>query len=186
MPVIQFRRAAPGPAGDVPATGFFRFRLNKPLTIPGDPDTVVTTAPFTAALTGGAADVTLAPTPAGYAWQVFESIDGIPDLTYWVTVPGAAGPFDDGDLPRVNPSTLAPAAAPVAAWWETANATITAAEIVGNDLILTRHDGTAVNAGQVRATPDELAAAAATAAADAVPAGAAYVFVDTDGRPYFE
>lgn len=117
MPIIRFRRSAPNQSGDAPATGYYRFALNKPLTIPGDPDETVTTAPFKVGLVAGGVDAELAPTPTGYAWQVLESIDGIPDVTYWVTVPDVPGPLDDGDLTRVNPSTLSPRATPEAAWW---------------------------------------------------------------------
>jgi hypothetical protein len=110
--------------------------------------------------------------PLGWAWRVDESVDGVRDETYYVNVPDSVEPLDDTDLVRVSPSTLTPTAEPVAAWWPVANATITAAAVVGDDLILTRHDGTTVNAGTIRTTADELAAAAATAAEAAAPAAA--------------
>lgn len=180
MPNVRFRRTAPNTTGDAPATGYFRFKLTKPVTIPGDPDDVVTTVPFKAVLIGGAADVELAPTGTGYAWQVLESIDGIRDETYFVSVPDIPGPLDDGDLTRVDPATLSPRAAPVAAWWAVADAAIIGAAVVGDDLILTRHDGGQVNAGAVRVSDAEIVAAVDAAA----PAGAITFLTDTDGRPY--
>jgi len=180
MPVIQFRRTAPGSAGTLPATGSFRFVPTADRTIPGDPDVIVKAKPFTLPLVDGAVDVELAPTGIGWAWSVFESIDGIRDELYYVVVPDVPGPLDDTDLARVNPASLSPRATPTPAWWAAVNGTIATAAIVGDDLILTRHDGATVNAGAVRATPAELE----TAAAAALPAGAAYVFFDTDGRPY--
>jgi hypothetical protein len=181
LPSVRFRRTAPHQTGDAPATGYFRFKLTRPVIIPGDPDDVVTTVPFKAVMVGGAVDVELAPTGAGYAWQVLESVDGVRDETYFVVVPNVPGPLDDADLTRVDPGTLSPRAAPVAAWWAVADATITGAEIVGDDLILTRHDGGTVNAGTVRPSADELAAAVTAAA----PPGAITLLTDTDGRPYF-
>jgi hypothetical protein len=156
----------------------------------------------------GAADVALEPTSAGWAWRVDESIDGIRDVTYFVTVPDVPGPLDDADLIRVDPGTLIPSAVPEAAWWPVANATITDAAVVGDDLVLTRHDGTQVNAGPVIGpqgiqgvqgvkgdtgatgpqgpgpTPEQLTVAAQAAAVQP-PAGAMYVYTDTDGRPFF-
>jgi hypothetical protein len=137
--------------------------------------------PFTVPLIAGAASVTLEPSPAGSAWRVDESIDGIRDVTYYVLVPDVPGPVDDADLVRVDPGTLAPTATPEASWWPVANATITSAEIVGPDLILTRHDGATVNAGPVIPSP-----AALTAAVQAtIPPNVAWLYLDTDGRPYF-
>jgi hypothetical protein len=170
--------------------------------VQGAPDNVVLPVPFTVALAAGAVSVTLEPTPAGSAWRVDESVDGIKDVTYYVLVPDVSGPVDDADLVRVDPSTLAPTAAPEASWWPVANATITAAAIVGDDLVLTRHDGTSVAAGRVTPTPAELATAAAAAVEaaakpsnlsldlDGVPfispgANDVFVYADTDGRPYF-
>lgn len=181
MPVIQFRRSAPRSTGDVPATGYFRFVPTADRAVPGTPDTVIRPVPFTAKLVGGAIDVDLAPTGPGWAWSVLESIDGIRDETYYVLVPDAPGPLDDPDLTRVNPASLGPLRAPEAAWWAVANSTITDASIVGGKLILTRHDGGTVDAGAVLASEADLAAAVQAAK----PAGAGYIFADTDGRPYF-
>jgi hypothetical protein len=166
--------------------------------VAGSPDNVVAPVPFTVTLVAGAADVTLEPTTAGWAWRVDESIDGIRDETYFVTVPDVPGPIDDADLIRVDPHTLTPAAAPEAAWWPVANATITDAQVVGDDLVLTRHDGTQVVAGRVTPTPDELTAAVEATTrpsnldldVDGVPfilpgANAVYLYTDTDGRPFF-
>ena len=182
MTVIQFFRSSPQADGSTaPATGKIRFRPSRALVVEGSPDEVITPAPFTVAFVAGLAEVTLEPTSAGWAWRVDESVDGIRDLTYFLAVPNVPGPLDDTDLVRVNPGTLSPSAAPVAAWWPVANATVTDASIVGDSLILMRHDGTTVDAGIVRPTTEELN----TAAAAAIPAGAAFLFIDTDGRPYF-
>lgn len=53
------------------------------------------------------------------------------------------------DLPDVDPATFLPTATPEAAWWAVARSTVTTGEVVGDDLILTRTDGTTVNAGHV-------------------------------------
>jgi hypothetical protein len=117
--------------------------------LPGTPDNIVAPKPFTVDLVGGALSVTLAPSLPGWAWSVLESVDGVKDERYFVTVPDVPE-IDDADLPRVDPRTLAPTAEPVAAWWAVAGATVTAGEIVGDDLLLTRTDGETVNAGSVR------------------------------------
>jgi hypothetical protein len=158
----------------------------------------VAPVPFTVGLVAGTADVTLEPTTAGWAWRIDESIDGIRDETYFVTVPDVPGPLDDADLIRVDPGTLTPTAAPEAAWWPVANATITDAQVVGDDMVLTRHDGSQVVAGRVTPTPEALTAAVEATArpsnltldVDGVPfilpgANAVYLYTDTDGRPYF-
>jgi hypothetical protein len=141
MTIVNFRRSVPQADGSTaPADGYFRFTPSKPRTIPGSPDNIVVPKPFTVDLADGLAAATLAPTAIGSAWQILESIDGVPDLRYWVVVPDSAEPLDDPDLTRVDPSTLTPQAMPEAAWW----------------------------------------------AAAAVPPGVAWVYIDTDGTPYFE
>lgn len=140
MTTIRFRRSAEQADGSTaPADGYFRFTPSRPRIAPGAPDNVIAPRPFTVDLLGGLVTATLAPNEPGTAWKVFESVDGVPDLTYWIVVPDSADPVDDPDLPRVDPATLAPTAEPVAAWW----------------------------------------------AAAAVPPGVAWVYVDTDGNPYF-
>lgn len=117
MPIVNFVRTRPAAGGDVPATGFFRFRPSRPRVLAGAPDETVLPVPFKALLVGGAVAVNLAPTDVSWAWEVLESVDGIPDVTYYVTVPDASGPLDDPDLTRVSPTTLSPRAVPEAAWW---------------------------------------------------------------------
>lgn len=181
MPEIWFTRSTPLPDGSSgPATGRFRFRPSRALVIPGTPDTVIVPEPFTLPLTAGVLTVDLAPTQAGWAWRVDESVDGVKDLTYYVTVPDVPGPLDDPDLPRVDQYSLAPQAAPVAAWWAVADQTITTAAVVGPDLVLTRFDGSTINAGAVRVTDAEIIAAVTAAA----PENAVTLLTDTDGRPY--
>ena len=199
MPVIRFVRTAPTAGGGVvPASGRVRFRPTRPRVVVGSPDVTVEPVPFDVVLLAGAADADLTPTGAGWAWRVDESVDGVKDKTYYVVVPDVPGPLDDADLIRVDPRTLTPTAAPEAAWWPVANATITAAQVVGDDLVLTRHDGATVVAGRVTPTPEILTAAVEATAKpsnlaldlDGVPfispgSSTVHVYADTDGRPYF-
>lgn len=199
MTIVNFRRTAPQADGTTaPATGFFRFTPSKPRTIAGAPDNIVAPKPFTADLADGLVTVDLAPSAPGSAWLILESVDGVRDLRYHVLVP-ALGPVDDADLVRVDPATLAPTAEPAAAWWPVANATITDAQVVDGDLIVTRHDGTQVFAGRVAPSPADLAAAVEATArpsnlaldTDGVPflspgSNTVFVYADIDGRPYFE
>ena len=199
MPAVRFFRSSPQADGStLPATGSVRFRPSRARVVAGSPDEVITPAPFTVEFVTGLAAAVLEPTTAGWAWRVDESVDGIRDLTYFVAVPNVPGPLDDTDLVRVNPGTLTPTAEPVAAWWPVADATITDAAIVGDDLTLTRHDGSTVNAGRVTPTPEQLTAAVEAAArpsnldldTDGVPfispgASTTFLYTDTDGVPYF-
>lgn len=72
-------------------------------------------APFDVALLPGATTVEVAPTVVGWCWRVTERIVGLPDRTRYLLVPDAAT-VDYRDLQEVNPRTLAPTAAPPAAW----------------------------------------------------------------------
>ena len=54
------------------------------------------------------------------------------------------------DLVDVDPATFLPTATPKAAWWAMAGSTVVGGGVVGDDLILTRYDGTIINAGDVR------------------------------------
>jgi hypothetical protein len=140
MTIVNFRRSVPLADGSTaPADGYFRFTPSRARTVPGAPDNVIAPKPFTVDLVDGLASAALAPSAPGTAWQILESVDGVPDTRYWVVVPDSADPVDDTDLPRVDPQTIAPTAEPEAAWW----------------------------------------------AAAAVPPGVAWVYVDTDGNPYF-
>ena len=67
----------------------------------------------------------------------------------YVLVPPASTAFYS-DLVPVDPSTLTPIAEPEAAWWAAADANVVDGDVVGNDLILTRYNGSTVNAGNVR------------------------------------
>ena len=199
MTVVNFRRSAPLADGtDAPAEGYFRFALSRRRIVPGAPDNVITPRPFTVDLVAGLVSVTLAPSAPGWAWHVLESVDGVKDERYWIVVPDSAEPVDDTDLPRVDPSTLAPTAEPTAAWWPVANATITDAAVIDGDLIVTRHEGTQVTAGRVAPTPEDLTAAVQAVARpsnlaldlDGVPfispgSNTVFVYADVDGRPYF-
>lgn len=150
MAVVHFVRMVPAADGVlVPAKGGFRFTPTARRVIVGAPDVVVLPASFSVQLVGGAADVTLEPTTGAWVWRVDEYCTGTPARTTHVAVPDVAE-LDDTDLVVVDPATLEPAAEPEAAWVAMAQSTITTGTVTGDDLILTRTDGTTVNAGVVR------------------------------------
>jgi hypothetical protein len=97
------------------ATGGLRFTPTARRTIAGTPDQVVLPKSFQVALVAGAADVTLAPTTAGWVWRIDEHLAGSPARTIYVTVPDVAS-IDYPDLVPVDPATLAPAAPLSPAW----------------------------------------------------------------------
>lgn len=149
MTTVRILIETPGPAGPVPATGVLRFTPTQRHTIAGNPAAVVMPASFAAALVAGAATVELEQTTALWLWMVETFVDGVSGFTRYISVP-AQGPVDYANLVDVDPATLAPAAAPDPAWLAMARSTVTTGAIQGNDLILTRTDGTTVDAGNVR------------------------------------
>ena len=68
-----------------------------------------------ARLVGGEATLHLAPTGAGWCWQIIERTPR--GKTRYVLVPDSAAVLDYADLVDVDPATLAPTAEPEAAWW---------------------------------------------------------------------
>lgn len=140
------------PAADgvlVPARGGLRFTPTARRVIVGAPDVVVLPASFSVQLVDGAADVTLEPTTGAWVWRVDEYCTGTPARTTHVAVPDVAE-LDDTDLVVVDPATLEPSAEPEPAWVAMAQSTVTTGTVTGDNLILTRTDGTTTNAGNVR------------------------------------
>lgn len=112
MPLIHFEYTKPQPAGvDAPATGLLRLRLinRQPLT-----GKIRTTEAFPVYLVAGIANVELSVTPAGYAWEVAQYIDGEEPVTEVVTV--AADSVNFSELQRVSARSLKPNAGNVDAW----------------------------------------------------------------------
>ena len=66
-------------------------------------------------LVGGEALLHLAPTGAGWCWQIIERTPC--GKTRYVLVPDSVATLDYADLVDVDPLTLDPAAEPDAAWW---------------------------------------------------------------------
>lgn len=104
---------------------------------------------FTTPLVAGEASVTVDPSGLTWCWRVTERTDSGGVVRY-VSVPDSATTVEYVDLPDVDPTTFDPTVDATAAWWAMAKSTVTTGEVVGDDLILTRTDGTTVNAGDVR------------------------------------
>lgn len=102
------------------ATGGLRFTPTARWTIVGTPDQVVLPKSFQVTLVAGTADVTLAPTAAGWVWRIDEHLAGSPARTIYVTVPDVAS-IDYPDLVPVDPATLTPAAPLAPAWVSSQN-----------------------------------------------------------------
>ncbi|MEA5453318.1 GDSL-type esterase/lipase family protein [Sinomonas sp. JGH33] len=148
--------------GHVAAVGYLRW---SPTVRVGSSSEVVLPASFDVVLDNtGSFSVNVDPTTSNWCWQVVEYMVGQPTTTHCFSLPGSGGPFTYGSLAEVDPKTLT-AAAPTPAWVAMANSTVTSAAVDGSgNLILTRTDGTTVNAGQV-ATPSQPPIAGAKLAA---------------------
>ena len=79
------------------------------------PDRLLLPASFTVRLVGGEALLHLAPTGAGWCWQIVERTPR--GKTRYVLVPDSVATLDYADLVDVDPATLEPSAEPEAAWW---------------------------------------------------------------------
>lgn len=120
-------------------------------------DNVVLPLPVKVTLVDGEATVSVAPTGADWIWKVEERFHGMPLLSpgkmatgiAYYAVPNTAEVFLT-DLVEVDPRTLDPLSSADPAWWAMARTTVTAGEVVDGSLVLTRSDGTSVNAGVVR------------------------------------
>ena len=137
-----------GTATNGASTGMVEVRYSKRIE-PADPASqIVVVRSFAVKLDAtGKASVVVPPSEVDgfYTWA--ERVEG--GITRYTSVP---------DVPTVNyrtlvdvdPTTLDPTVDATAAWWAMARSTVTTGEVVGDDLILTRTDGTTVNAGDVR------------------------------------
>lgn len=148
MTQVNILISGPSQAGTtVPAVGMLRFTPTKTHIVG---TAFVMPLPFIVTLDAtGAATVTLEATTSTWVWAVDTYINGVSGYTKYVTVP-ATGTVNYTDLVEVDLSTLTPTAAPSPAWVAMANSTVTTGAIVGNDLVLTRTDGSTVDAGNVR------------------------------------
>ena len=79
------------------------------------PDRLRLPASFTVRLVAGEATLHLAPTGAGWCWQIIERTPR--GKTRYVLVPDSVATLDYADLIDVDPTTLDPAAEPEAALW---------------------------------------------------------------------
>ena len=79
------------------------------------PDRLLLPASFTVRLVGGEALLHLAPTGAGWCWQIIERTPR--GKTRYVLVPDSLATLDYAPLVDVDPATLDPTAEPEAAWW---------------------------------------------------------------------
>ena len=79
------------------------------------PDRLLLPASFTVRLVAGEALLHLAPTGAGWCWQIIERTPR--GITRYVLVPDSAATLDYAPLVDVDPTTLAASAEPEAAWW---------------------------------------------------------------------
>ena len=108
------------PADEVAAVGHLECRPYAPdadgarLHLEG-PDRLLLPAGFTVRLVGGEALLHLAPTGAGWCWQIIERTPH--GKTRYVLVPDSVATLDYADLIDVDPLTLDPTAGPEAAWW---------------------------------------------------------------------
>ena len=108
------------PADEVAAVGHLECRPYAPdadgarLHLEG-PDRLLLPASFTVRLVGGEALLHLAPTGAGWCWQIIERTPR--GKTRYVLVPDSVATLGYAPLVDVDPTTLDPAAEPEAAWW---------------------------------------------------------------------
>lgn len=108
------------PADEVAAVGHLECRPWAPdadgarLHLEG-PDRLLLPASFTVRLVAGEATLHLAPTGAGWCWQIIERTPR--GKTRYVLVPDSLATIDYGPLVDVDPTTLAASAEPEAAWW---------------------------------------------------------------------
>lgn len=96
----------------------------------------------------GIAQFDVMPTPTGHFLLINE--DGWRDATTWATIVPDQPDVNYTDLPHIDPATLGPAASPEAAWWNELEMQVVDGEVVGDDLILERLNGSTFNAGVVR------------------------------------
>lgn len=130
----------------VPAEGSVDFR---PTTRYQQGEAVVVDASRTTTVDGDAT-VTLAPTGPGWCWRVTHRPSLGRSWSEYVLVPDSDDVVEFMDLVRVDPESLEPDADPDPAWWGAVDEMIIGAEVVGDDLQLTRQSGETFDAGHVR------------------------------------
>lgn len=147
MTILNISLKAPAANGSgVPAEGVV---VCVPTARHNSGNDVVLPKPFTVSLVAGTASPDLEPTDLSWVWRIEEHVNGAPSRIIYAAIP-AEGPVEYNALVPVDPATLDAAAQPEPAWWAAANATINYGAVTGDNLILTRHDGSTVNAGNVR------------------------------------
>lgn len=151
MAQINMRFSRPSADGTLaPATGSLAWTPS--LRHTADGSSVVLPLGFTVQAAAIPFHVTVEPSGNDWVWKVVESFDGLPRRTVYLAVPNVAE-VNYADLVVVDRNTLAPSAAPEPAWWATADAIVESGAVVADHLILTRRDGTTVDAGNVRGLP---------------------------------
>lgn len=140
MTTVNFDLRIPGPSGRLPAAGRVAW---SPTQRKADGSVVVLPTRSSVLLTSGTATAEIEP---GVYFFVEEAIGG---AAAYRVVPGT-GPVSYASLVAVDPSTLTPASSGDPGWLAMARSTVTTGQILGDDLVLTRADGTTVDAGFVR------------------------------------
>jgi hypothetical protein len=114
MTKVLFRIFKSAPNANTPASGTLKFRPTlKRVT---EDKSVILPTGFTVEVTNGRADVELAPTEPGWAWEIVGVGFDVPTWIERVLVPDVEEAFYT-DLPKVEVSTLDPELEPEAAWW---------------------------------------------------------------------
>lgn len=108
---------------------------------------VVLPAPFQVEYKGVPVDVELAELPVGLAWLVIEDVANL-RVQRCVRPTGATANYSA--LEDLDPATFDSARIPAAAWWAEVETQIDDASLVGDDLVLSRRNGSTVNVGSVR------------------------------------
>ena len=103
---------------------------------------------FTMPAEGESVNVILDDTGDGLSWAWKITYPG--QRAVYVLVPDADNPIEAADLVQVDPATLEPDATPEPAWWASVTEQVIGAEVIADDLILTRQNGDTLNAGNVR------------------------------------
>jgi hypothetical protein len=114
MTKVLFRIFKPAPNENVPASGTLQFKPTLKRT--ATDKSVILPVPFTVNVTNGVADVALAPTEPGWAWELYAEGFGVGSWLERILVPDVEEIFYS-DLVKVDVSTLDPEVEPEAAWW---------------------------------------------------------------------
>lgn len=113
MTILEIVLTVPAADGaQLPAQGVLRFTPTRRRTLNG---TIVLPKPFQVSLLLGTAHVDLAANDATWVWRIDEHVSGTPARTIYANIPDAISVLYT-DLVSIDPATLAPTAAPDAAW----------------------------------------------------------------------